>query len=112
MAPSSGVHAHESARRNWGNQPFAGSSSSEQVRSPRSPPGPSLASLAAPEPGSRDRSVDRSPVRSGGSHCPFGQDEMYPRSPNRDNGLINEFRARTVGLIPELVLSVDGMWIL
>ncbi len=55
----------------------AGSSSSEQVRSPRSPPGPSPASLAAPEPGSRDRSVDRSPVRSGGSHCPFGQDEMY-----------------------------------
>jgi hypothetical protein len=40
-------------------------------RSPKSPPGSSLADLATIEPGSRDRSEDRSPVRSGGSHLPL-----------------------------------------
>ena len=54
-----------------GAQPFSGSSGYEQVRSPWSPPGPSLAGLAALEPGSRDRPVDHSSDRSGGSHLPL-----------------------------------------
>ena len=63
---------HESARRNWWEpEPFSGSSGYEQVRSPWSPPGPSLAGLAALEPGSRDRPVDHSSDRSGGSHLPL-----------------------------------------
>ena len=54
-----------------GTRPFGGSAGSEQVRSPWSPPGPSLAGLAALEPGSRDPPEDRSPRRSGGSHLPL-----------------------------------------
>ena len=52
-------------------RPFDGSRGFEQVRSPWSPPGPSLAGLATSEPGSRDRPEDHSSNRSGGSHLPL-----------------------------------------
>ena len=44
-------------------------------------PGPSLAGLAALEPGSRDRPEDHSPVRSGGSHLPLRARRNVARGP-------------------------------
>ena len=102
---------HESARRNWWGPPFDGSGGCEQVRSPWSSPSPSLAGLATCEPGSRDRPEDHSSNRSGGSTCPFGQDEMYGRGLLRHNGLVHELASRRSEVIPELPRDVDGLWI-
>ena len=102
---------HESARRNWWGPPFDGSGGCEQVRSPWSSPGPSLAGLATCEPGSRDRPEDHSSNRSGGSTCPFGQDEMYGRGPAPTTGLSTKLRYRCPKVIPELAGDVDGLWI-
>src|SRR6185436_10619618 len=102
---------HESARRNWWGPPFDGSGGCEQVRSPWSSPGSSLACLATCEPGSRDRPEDHSSNRSGGSTCPFGQDEMYGRGPGHHNGLVHELVANRSEVIPEVDAAVDGLWI-
>ena len=51
-------------------------------------------------------------MRSGGSHCPFGQDEMYVPGPGGHNGLIHEVAMRVREVIPEVVADVDGLWIL
>jgi nitrite reductase/ring-hydroxylating ferredoxin subunit/uncharacterized membrane protein len=51
-------------------------------------------------------------VRSGGSHCPFGQDEMYGREACSHNGLIHEVAVGIPKVIPEVVVDVDGLWIL
>ena len=51
-------------------------------------------------------------MRSGGSHCPFGQDEMYGRGHRRHNGLIHErCRCDPSKVIPEVPADVDGLWI-
>jgi hypothetical protein len=102
---------HESARRNWWGPPFDGSGGCEQVRSPWSSPGSSLAGLATCEPGSRDRPEDHSSNRSGGSTCPFGQDEMYGRGRGHHNGLVHELVAKRSEVIPEVDAAVDGLWI-
>jgi hypothetical protein len=83
----------------------------EQVRSPRAPPGPSLACLATCEPGSRGRPKDHSSDRSGGSTCPFGQDEDYGRTRCGHNGLVHELVAKSREVIPDLRADVDGLWI-
>ncbi len=51
-------------------------------------------------------------MRSVGSHCPFGQDEMYVPGPQGDNGLIHEVSMQGREVIPEVVGDVDGLWIL
>lgn len=50
-------------------------------------------------------------MRSGGSHCPFGQDEMYVLGANGHNGLIHELAADGPEVIPEVAAGVDGLWI-
>ena len=89
-------HGHGSARRNWWGPPFDGSSGCEQVHSLWSSPSPSLAGRATCEPGSRDRPEDRSSNRSGGSTCPFGQDEMYDAGSGHDKAFVHECQARRV----------------
>ncbi len=51
-------------------------------------------------------------MRSGGSHCPFGQDEMYVPAAYGHNGLIHEVAVKGRKVIPEIVVGVDGLWIL
>ena len=55
--------------------------------------------------------MDHSSNRSGGSTCPFGQDEMYGRGARGHNRLVHELRMNLHEVIPELPRDVDGLWI-
>jgi hypothetical protein len=80
-------------------------------RSPWSPPGSSLDDLTTFEPGSRDRSEDRSPVRSGGSHLPLRARRNVRPGPGHHKALVHELAPFRAEVIPELPTTVDALWI-
>jgi hypothetical protein len=76
-------------------------------------PGPSLAGLAAVEPGSRDRPEDRSPVRSGGSHLPLRARRTLPAGTTAPQRSYPRSCGKSIGAYPRLCSRcgrhVDGM---
>ena len=95
-----------------GHRAFSGSWGFEQAAVPGRRRVPRSLALRLVEPGSRDRCVDRSSLRSGGSLLPLRARPMYGPGPKNHNGLIHELAGGALDLIPELVNVVDGLWIL